>query len=373
MSFDTPVLLLLLPVMVGWTVWLWARRLHGRRTTRRLVSLVLRLLVFAALILAAAGMTLERPTGSQAVAFVADVSASTESGQPDIVRFIDSALHVRGSSDIASIVATGQSSVVEQPPAPLTGFQQFESVVNPDYTNLESGLALGGALLPSSDRRRVVLLSDGQENLGDAVNEAQLLQSEGVRVDTVAVSTQAGPEVRVDSLAIPADVRQGEQFTIVADVHSTVRTATSYQVFQDGQLAGSGTAAIQVGETAINRTFRAGSAGVHTYTIVLQPQEDTLSENNQASAFTTVSGPAPRAGSRRHARRGQQRRRVDSRRAPDGRRYRGRRGDVGPFRAPALCLHRARRRVGGRAGLGYDGSDTFVRGRPRPRPRGHRR
>lgn len=259
MSFDTPGILLLLPALLVWTVWLWILRQRGRPTARRVLSLALRAIIFTALVLAAAGMTLERPTGVQAVAFVADLSASTGGSQSYEARFIASALQARGSNDLASIVATGQSSVVEQPPQPLADFRQFESVVNPDYTNLESGLALGGALLPSSYRRRVVLLSDGRENLGDAVGEAQLLRSEGIRVDTVAVSAQSGPEVRVDSLTIPASMHQGEQFTVAAAVHSTVRTAASYQFFQDGVLAASGSAAIQAGETTISRSFRAGS------------------------------------------------------------------------------------------------------------------
>ncbi len=292
MSFDTPGMLLLLPVVLGGACWARLRRVHRRATPRWITALVLRLIIFTALVLAAAGMTVERPTGAQAVAFVGDLSASTIGGQPGEVHYIDTALQSRGSNDVTSIVATGQSSLVEQPPAALTGFRRFESVVDPDFTNIESGLALGGALLPSSYRRRVVLLSDGRENLGDAVGEAQLLRSEGIRVDAAPVAAQSGPEVRVDSLSIPAIVHEAERFTADADIHSSVRTTTSYQVFQDGQLAGSGTARLQVGETTISSSFRAGSAGVHTYSIVVQPQQDTLTQNNQASAFTTVSGPA---------------------------------------------------------------------------------
>jgi uncharacterized membrane protein len=292
MSFDTPVALLLLPIVLGGATWMWLRRLKGRPSARRIVALALRLLVFSALILAAAGMTLDRPTNAQAVAFVGDLSASTTGGQPGMVSFIDAAMRARSSGDLAGIVATGQSSTVEQPPSTIAGIQRFESVINPDYTNLESGLALGGALLPSTYRRRVVLLSDGRENLGDAAGEAALLRSEGIRVDSAPVTSPTGPEVRIDSVTVPANVHQGERFTLDADVHSTVSTTTSFQVFQDGQLAGSGTARLQVGETSISRSFQAGTAGVHTYSMVVQPQEDTLPQNNQASAFTTVSGPA---------------------------------------------------------------------------------
>ncbi|MDB5076884.1 MAG: hypothetical protein JWO42_3063, partial [Chloroflexi bacterium] len=291
MSFTSPQVLYLLPIILGGTVWLWAGRTHGHRTPRRVLSLCLRLLIFTALILAGAGATLVRPRSAEAVTFVGDVSASTGPGQPSMVQFIDRALKHRARDDQAALVAVGRSAIVEQPPAALTGLQHFESVVDPSYTNLESGLSLGAALLPSGYRRRVVLLSDGRENLGDAVSEAQLLRSEGIRVDVAPISFKQGPEVRVDSLTVPSSLHRGERFTIEAQVASTVQTSTTYQLLEDGRLLASGSATLPVGVTTVGHPVEARSAGIHTYTFIIQPQLDTLSQNNQASAFATVSGP----------------------------------------------------------------------------------
>ena len=83
MSFDTPrSIACCFPPLQAGPSGSGCGRMQGRPTKRRVVALAVRLLVFAALILAAAGMTLERPTGDQAVAFVADLSASTEGGKP---------------------------------------------------------------------------------------------------------------------------------------------------------------------------------------------------------------------------------------------------------------------------------------------------
>jgi hypothetical protein len=238
-----------------------------------------------------AGATWDRPQHAQAVAFVGDLSASTDSGRDSLVHFIDQALHRRGNDDQAALVATGKEAAVEQPPGALTGLSQFESVIDQDYTNLEAGLGLGAALLPPGYRHRVVLLSDGRENLGDALGEAKLLRSEGTRVDVEAVHTNPGPEVRVDGVQVPANLHVGEQFPLTVAVSSTITTTAALQVYMDGQLVKNPSVSIGMGSAALTYQLTAASAGMHTYRVVIQPLQDTLPENNEGSAFATVTGP----------------------------------------------------------------------------------
>jgi uncharacterized membrane protein len=290
MTFSSPFALLLLPILLVGSVWVWTIGHRSRATPRRIAALCLRIAIFMLLVLAAAGMTIDRPHNAQAVAFVADLSVSTQPAQPGIVRAINEALRARGAGDLAALVAMGRTASVERPPAALTTLQRFEAVVDPEFTNIEAGLSLGGALLPSSYRRRVVLLSDGRENIGDAAGEAQVLHQQGIRVDVIPVSVQSGPEVRVDSLTAPQNMRLGDRFTLLAQVASTIRTTTRYDIIEDSHLVGHGTADLGVGESTISAQFYAESPGQHTFSITLQPQTDTLTENNQASAFIEVGG-----------------------------------------------------------------------------------
>lgn len=291
MSVSSPLLLLLIvPVFAG-TIAAWRGRRHGLGSRRRALSLAIRLLIFAALILALAGLTWQRPSGAQAVVFVGDLSASTSSGQGGMVRFIDQALHRRGRDDRAALVAVGRAALVEQPPAPLSAFGGFSSVVDPAFTDLESGLSLGAALLPAGYRRRVVLVTDGRQNLGDAVSEARLLQAEGVRVDVAPVAVTPGADVRVDGVDVPGSLHIGEHFTITVRLFSSVATDASVQIFEDSQLITSASAGIPIGSSVLSYPAVAHSAGVHTYRAVIQPVVDAIAKNNEGSAFATVSGP----------------------------------------------------------------------------------
>jgi uncharacterized membrane protein len=290
MTFSSPAALWLLPIVLAGCIWFWSRGAVRRASPRRITALALRVVMFVLLVLAAAGASIDRPRNSEAVSFVADLSASTQAGQPAIVRVINEALRSRGQDDQAALVAMGQSASIERPPSALSTVQHFESVVDPDFTNLEAGLSLGGALLPSSFRRRVVLLSDGRQNEGDAVGEAQVLRQQGIRVDVIPVVLRAGPEVRVDSLSAPQNVPLGDKFTVQAQVTSSVATSTEYDIFEDSRLVRHGTADLSVGLSTISSEFGTSDSGRHTFQIILRPALDTRSQNNQASAFVDVRG-----------------------------------------------------------------------------------
>ncbi|HWE63658.1 MAG TPA: VWA domain-containing protein [Chloroflexota bacterium] len=291
MSFSAPLVLLLLIPVIGGAVWAWLGRRHGLGGRRRFLSLALRLLIFLALILALAGLTWQRPRSAQAVVFVGDLSASTRAGQNDMMRFINQALQMRGHDDRVALVAMGKQALVEQPPAALSNFSGFSSLVDYTYTNIEAGLGLGAALLPTGYRRRVVAITDGRQNLGDAVSEARLLHAEGIRVDVAPITITPGPDVRVDGVDVPGSLHVGERFSLTVRLTSTVATRTAIQITADNQVIYSGSAQVPVGSSVLTYPVTARGAGVHTYNVTIQPADDTIPHNNGGSAFATVLGP----------------------------------------------------------------------------------
>ena len=62
-----------------------------------------------------------------------------------------------------------------------------------DGTNIAQALHLAQALFPPSGGRRVVLLSDGQETTGRAVDEAQYLAQQGVQVSVLPLGGDRPP------------------------------------------------------------------------------------------------------------------------------------------------------------------------------------
>jgi hypothetical protein len=67
---------------------------------------------------------------------------------------------------------------------------------------------------------RLLLISDGNENLGSVVRAIWQAQQLGVPIDTIPLAGRPKPGLRLDSIAIPGQVFSGERFPIDVTLES---------------------------------------------------------------------------------------------------------------------------------------------------------
>jgi len=290
-EFSHPVALLLLLPAVLISVWVWRHGYVNLSRSRRAGALALRLLLLAALILALSGLKVRVPQSREAVVFVVDLSASNANNRSAAQAFINQAVQRRPSEDLAGIVSVGRNAVVEQPVSALNGFDGFQTTVDPNLTDLERGLELGNAILPDGYRRRLIVLTDGQQNVGDALTAARILHTENTRIDIVAEQTTTGPDVRVDSVELPSQLRASERFQLRVVLHSNVNTATRLDVFRDHSLVLSRAEAVHVGDNQYVFGLGPLRPGFHSFRVDSTAALDTQPQNDSGSAFTSVQGP----------------------------------------------------------------------------------
>jgi len=291
LTFEQPLLLLLL-FPIGLLVFLtWRRMSLPFPKTQRYMILACRLALFSLIVSALAGLTVSLPTSRQAVVFVGDISASTTPQRAFIEQWINNAIRHKRPDDQVGIVAVGRNALVEQSISTQINFSQFESTPDTSYTDLAAGLRLAAAILPTDSERRIVLLTDGQQNLGDALQEAQLLQQEGIRLDVVPLPAFNGPEARIDQLSAPTELRTNERFLLHATLFSSVAQQATLRLYLDQTLLLQLSLHLVVGEQDVSFNVMAPPAGFHTYRITLDAPFDTISQNNEAAAFVNVQGP----------------------------------------------------------------------------------
>jgi uncharacterized membrane protein len=290
-TFDQPLLLLLL-IPIGVLVFLaWRRMSLPFPKAQRLMILACRLALFTLVICALAGMAWSQPVSRQAVVFVGDISASTVSQRGFIEQWINGALQHKRSEDQVGIVAVGRNALVEQSVKTQIDFSHFESTPDTNYTDLAAGLRLAAAILPTDSQRRIVLLTDGQQNLGDALQEAQLLQQEGIRLDIVPLPTSHGPEARINGLDAPTELHTNERFLLHVRLFSTVAQTATLRLYLDSSLLLQQKVRLLVGEQEVSFSILAPPPGFHTIRVTLDAPLDTIGANNVAATFINVQGP----------------------------------------------------------------------------------
>jgi Ca-activated chloride channel family protein len=281
--------LLLVPITIGLA-------LLGRQKTinwRFWSMLALRTLVLLGIILALSGMQLHLESGKLTTVFVLDVSDSISAA--DRTRgeeFIRQSIAAMPGGDEAAVVLFGEEALVERLAQEERHLAEITSVPVTTRTDIAEALQLAMALFPNEGAKRVLLLSDGRENVQQAVKQAEVAALQGVELSYLTLGEQVSEaEVQIESLKAPTESHFGQDFDLEITLHSTVKTGAELQVFGDGSLIHSQEVGLQPGNNVFSVTIADGQTGFHRYSASIVPDADKSLQNNEASAFTVIQGP----------------------------------------------------------------------------------
>jgi uncharacterized membrane protein len=291
LTFEQPLLLLLLLPVAALVYLTWKRMSLPFPARQRHLILACRLALFTLVIAALAGASWSQPITRQTTIFVGDISASTGGQRAFIEQWINSALQHKRPDDQVGIVAFGSNALVEQSVQSQVDFSHFESTPDTNYTDVAAGLRLASAIMPSDSMKHIVLLTDGQQNLEDAMQEAQLLQQEGIRLDIVPLPSSKSVEARIDDISAPTEINTNERFVLHVKLYTNVAQTSTLRVYLDQKLILQQKVTLAVGEQEVSVNLLSPPPGFHTYRATLEAPADTIAQNNEAATYVNVQGP----------------------------------------------------------------------------------
>jgi uncharacterized membrane protein len=230
------LLLLLIPVVIRMSY----RSLAGLGPIRRWIAIGLRCLLVVLLTLALAELRLRKPNDTTTVMFLVDRSesvpqdvdpedkTSTDRRWQRIKRFVSDAVSKRGAGherDQAGVIAFGRRPRLLLPASDVPRINLDDSAltgVDTTYTDIAAAIKLALASFPEGSAKRIVLISDGNENLGNAIEQARIAKQNGVQIDVVPLATgyRNENEVLVERVEAPPTTEQGARLPIRVLVRS---------------------------------------------------------------------------------------------------------------------------------------------------------
>lgn len=264
------------------------------RSRPSLYPLVLRLPALAAVVLALVNPSVFHRTNELDVVVGVDLSDSVgRATAAPALRILE-----RSQAFLNPRVRLGVFSFAERPQwefPPVAELPAFD-LSQPDGRHATSlAAALQGALGELSDTRegRVLLVSDGNENKGNARGLAGLLRSHRVQVWSypVSLSDQTG-EVYLSDLVLPARVNSGDTFEVKAALESVQVSSTRVKLIRNGRIVADRQTTLNPGTNWVIFTERLNDHGNFTYEVLLEAPEDALPENNLLQGIVDVKGPA---------------------------------------------------------------------------------
>jgi uncharacterized membrane protein len=233
-SFGNPWFLVLIPLVVPPLVLMSYRSLAGLGSIRRALAILLRSAVIILIVLGLAELRSVWRSDRLATIFLLDLSNSVPHDQQKAaLDYVTEASKKRWKDDLAGLVVFGKEPRVEVPPVPseLPGMWP-ESIIDHENTDVGAAVKLGLASFPDDTARRLVVVSDGNENRGSLFEQALTAKSLGVQVDVLPIDYFYDREVLVEKVSIPPDVKKGETVNINVVIRASEPTSGTLQIFQ---------------------------------------------------------------------------------------------------------------------------------------------
>jgi len=289
--FTRPIYLLLLVPTAWWTWRLAMRSLSDMSRLRSRIALGLRLAIVVMLTFALAGARTVRGVSQQCVVFVMDVSDSIPSERQEFARhYINRALKRIKGDQKAGLVVFGGDASVELSPSNLNRIDRVCSAPSTSQTDISQALGLALASFPEQCAKKIVLISDGNETMGKAMEQAMLAGSDNVSIDTVPIVGSPPNEALLDKLICPSNVKVGEPFDLKVLAVSKRSGLAKIRILRDGSPAGEKVVDLAEGKSVFTFAQSIAQAGSYEYRAILEANEDTRAENNVALAYTMVRG-----------------------------------------------------------------------------------
>ena len=279
--------------ILGLILLLLEGALYHRQAAGRwpLAAAALRVLVIGLVIAGLGGAGLHHTTDQLNVLFLLDTSDSISlENKARAWQYIQDAVKAAGRRDRYGVIAFGGSPALETPLGadPLPARPPL--AVDSRATDIGGAIKLALAAFPSEGAKRIVLLTDGNENQGSAREAAQRARAEGVDIFAVPLKNEYAGEVLVERLVVPQEVKFGESFLVRVVAWSAKDTTGRISLYRDGGFVGAQPVKLSVGKNVFAYQQSIDQGGFHIFQARLEAPGDVIEENNRGVGLVAVRG-----------------------------------------------------------------------------------
>ncbi len=300
-AFEQPLwlwLLLLVPVIATISV----RTLAGLEPLRRATAIVLRCVLVAVLAACLAEPMFVRSTDKLTVLFLMDRSDSVKELQETQEEYIHAACEtMKHADDRVGMIDFARNAYLQQ--LPMKGGYHIQpgrlpDIDNRDRTDIAAAIRLSLAMFEDT-AKRIVLMSDGNDNMSDVLTEAAAAQAQGVSIDVVPLWYEHRNEVYVDRMVAPTNVEDGDMVPLRLLLHSERPTSGRIDIYHNGRLVKMteeeyARVRLEAGNNPFSVKIPIRGGGPQRFEARFVPddpqRDDSIEENNYATAFSFVAG-----------------------------------------------------------------------------------
>ncbi len=299
-QFEHPLYLAGLAVCVP-AVWLGLRSMGGLGPWRQRLAIALRVLVLAILVILLAGPLHAKKYKHLSVVTIIDRSQSVPLNlQQEALGYLNAVCKAKPKEDRIGVVYAGETALIRS--LPNTSFSPVggPAALAGDRTDLEGAVRMAMAVFPTDTAKRIVLMSDGNENVGDLRGAAKIAEANKIPIDTLSLNYDHSREIMFERLIVPPNARTGQTISARCVLRSTGPATGKLLLEDNGTLIdldpkSPGLAmpvTLTPGLNVITVLLPVRSDGIHRFGVTFTPDDpktDTLAANNAGVGVTFIS------------------------------------------------------------------------------------
>jgi uncharacterized membrane protein len=290
-QFTHPVWLLLLIPVLAWLTWLAIKTDVQIAPWRRWLAFAVRIIMALLLIAAVAGFQWKRPIEGMNVFYVLDRSDSIPPSQQEAARdYVNKSFRNKKEIDQGGVLVFASDAALESSVNPVVDLQKIQAIVGTERTDVAGAIRLATAAFPETGQRRIVLVSDGNENVGDAIGAVLAAKPLGVSVDVVPIGAIRGHDVSIQKLSLPNNLKRGQTFDVKIFAQTDQAQTSTLRLYRNNQFMDSQKVQLSAGKNLFSFPQTLDVPGFYSYDIQLESPDDQLPQNNRAVNFTYVRG-----------------------------------------------------------------------------------
>jgi len=290
-QFTHPYYLLLLAPSLAWVIWFAWKTDVQVSPWRRWTALGIRSVVLIALVFAIAGLQWLRPMEGMNVYFALDRSQSIPSPQQEAAKeYVNRISKEKKKEDRVGVIVFGAEASIESSPNAAVDLEKVQAVVGTERTDLAGAIRLATAAFAETGQKRLVVMSDGNENVGDAMSAVLAAKPLGVTVDVVPLGVVRANDVSVQKLQVPPKLKEGQVFEVKIFVQADQATPATVRLYRDDQFLGEQKVNLSAGKNLYTFPQTLPKPGFYKYDVQVDAPGDPLPQNNRAASFAAVRG-----------------------------------------------------------------------------------
>lgn len=247
-----------------------------------------RVVIFILLILAFGNITINLKGRNISTVFLLDVSESASDFEESGKDFISTAIESMPRGNKAGVVLFGDNSKIDKV---LNKKKEYKSINEKPVvtaTNIQEAVESALGLFERGGSRRIVLITDGEENQGDILKSIPLINEQKIDFKVYKITGEKGDEIYVDNVKVPDNISVGEEFSVSIDIKSNYATKAKLTLFSGRNKVGEQQVQIQKGKNSFVFKDKQSSGGFKGYRVLIEADGDTNKVNNEFSTFTNV-------------------------------------------------------------------------------------